>query len=65
MDVVELGCCEEGQVEGEEACVGEVGDEWCAEEDEDDVDEGRGEEEGEDEGEDGGLLVVSWVFWDL
>lgn len=52
-------------MDGEEACVGEMGDEWSAEEDEDDVEERRGEEEGEDEGEDRGLLAVSWVCWDL
>lgn len=55
MSVEELGCCEEGEVGGEEGGVREVRGEGRAEEDGEDVVGGGCEGEGEDEGEEGGL----------
>lgn len=55
MGVVEVGRGEEGEVQSEKDGVELVGGERGAEEDEEDVEGGRGEEEGEEEGEEGGL----------
>jgi len=53
--VIELRCREESQVECEEDGVWLVGGEGCAEEDDDDVEDGCGEDEDQEEGEESGL----------
>ena len=51
-------------MEGQEEGVEVVGGEGCAEEDEEDVEEGRGEEGGEGEGEEDGLATyLAWILF--